>query len=286
MPGPEIDEIAYPLADLDVFTVRPADPSTRALVAALRADGARVVNLSPLRLAAVDASEFIDQWAALRRDASHWLFTSPAAVRVAARLARRTDADVFGDHEALAQAAAVGGVFAPGPGTASALAKLGIAAQIPSQRFDSEGLLALPGLAAPLTGHVVLVGAPQGRGLLQPTLLERGARVSLLNVYRRRAQPLPARQLAALAATANPLLIASSQAMLDALAAQLGERRWMHLSPRAQLVVSSARLSEHAAKRLGFRHVSVAQSARPDHLHQAALAMAKTPHRQGQHRGA
>lgn len=276
MHRPAFNEIRHGLAGRDMFTLRPAGAVTRALIGALRAEGARAFNLSPLRLIPVATADFIEQSSALD-GASHWLFTSPAAVHVSARLAKRAGTGLFHAQRALARAAAAGRVFAPGPGTASALAKLGIAARTPARRFDSEGLLALPGLAAPLDGHLVLVGAPEGRGLLQPVLQERGAQVSLLHVYRRRPCALPARRLAALCATPGPLLIVSSQAMLDALLAQLDEHRSMRLSRRAQLVVSSERLREHAAS-LGFHRISVARSAQPDHLRETALAMAKMPH--------
>lgn len=262
---------APPLAGRQVFTLRPADAATRELITRLRADGADAVNLASMRLVAADTGDFVAQWPALA-DASHWLFISPAAVRMAARLSMLARIDLFAASGALAQAAAQGQVFAPGPGTAQALAELGIAAQVPTQRYDSEGLLAMPSLAAPLAAHVVIVGAPDGRGLLQPALQSRGARVSPFHVYRRLPRRLPARQRAALLTAGKPLLIVSSGAMLDALTGQLDAPGLARLRQQAQLVVASDRLRAHALSS-GFHDVHVAGSARPDDLRHTALSL-------------
>ena len=262
---------APPLAGRQVFTLRPADAATRRLIASLRADGAHAVNLASMRLVAADTRDFAAQLPTLA-DASHWLFISPAAVRMAARLSKRAGIDLFAAGGALAQAAAQGQVFAPGPGTAQALADEGIAAQMPAQRYDSEGLLELPALTAPLTAHVVIVGAPDGRGLLQPALQARGARVSLFHVYQRLPRRLPARQKAALIAAAQPLLMVSSGAMLDALTGQLDAAGLARLTRQAQVVVASERLRARALTS-GFHDVHAARSARPDDLRHTALSL-------------
>lgn len=272
MYGPNTKHDPGPLSGCDIFTLRANDGSTRRLVRMLRADGARASNLAPLRLVACEPATIAEALPALA-DASHWLFISPAAVRIAARLSSRSAAGLFTPDGALARAGAEGRVFAPGPGTAKELADHGIAAQIPTERYDTEGLLALPGLSAPLSAHLVLVGAPDGRGLLQPSLQARGARVNVLHVYERRRQRVSARQLAALAAACRPLLVASSGAMLDALVTQLDERQRARILQRAQVVVASERLREHACT-LGFRDAWAARSARPADLHQTALTVA------------
>jgi len=79
-------------------------------------------------------------------------------------------------------------VLAPGPGTAEALAALGIAgARIPATTFDSDGLLALPELAAPSSKRVVIFGGEGGREQLGDTLRTRGATVDYVACYRRAA---------------------------------------------------------------------------------------------------
>jgi uroporphyrinogen-III synthase len=77
-------------------------------------------------------------------------------------------------------------VFAPGPGTAEALAVVGIAgARIPASTFDTEGLLALPELQDVAGRGVLIFRGQGGRELLGETLMERGARVDYVSCYRR-----------------------------------------------------------------------------------------------------
>ena len=76
--------------------------------------------------------------------------------------------------------------LAPGPGTAEALATLGVPdARFPATTFDSDGLLALP-LLADLTGRRVLVLRGEGgREQLPAALAARGAAVDVVACYRR-----------------------------------------------------------------------------------------------------
>jgi uroporphyrinogen-III synthase len=76
--------------------------------------------------------------------------------------------------------------FAPGPGTAAALAAAGIAdVRQPRSTMDSEGLLELPELAAPAGRQVVIFRGGEGRELLGEALTARGARVTCVDCYRR-----------------------------------------------------------------------------------------------------
>jgi uroporphyrinogen-III synthase len=87
--------------------------------------------------------------------------------------------------------------FAPGPGTAEALATLGIAgARIPATTFDSEGLLALPEFAAPRGKRVAIFRGDGGREQLGDALRARGATVDYVACYRRAAPATGAQGLA------------------------------------------------------------------------------------------
>jgi len=87
--------------------------------------------------------------------------------------------------------------FAPGPGTAEALAAVGIAgARVPVATFDSEGLLALPEFADPRGRRVVIFRGEGGREHLGDTLHARGATVDYVTCYRRAVPATGVRGLA------------------------------------------------------------------------------------------
>jgi uroporphyrinogen-III synthase len=76
--------------------------------------------------------------------------------------------------------------FAPGPGTAEALAAVGVAdVRVPTTTFDSEGLLALPEFAAVRGRRVLVFRGDGGREALGDALRERGATVDYVACYRR-----------------------------------------------------------------------------------------------------
>ncbi len=78
--------------------------------------------------------------------------------------------------------------FAPGPGTAEALAGVGVTnVRVPPDRYDSEGLLALPELADVRGKRAIVFRGNGGRELLVDTLARRGAIVESVACYRRAA---------------------------------------------------------------------------------------------------
>jgi uroporphyrinogen-III synthase len=79
-------------------------------------------------------------------------------------------------------------IYAPGMGTADAVAAVGLpAARVPESSFDSEGLLALPELQDVAGKRVIIFRGDEGRALLADTLRARGARVDHVACYRREA---------------------------------------------------------------------------------------------------
>ena len=76
--------------------------------------------------------------------------------------------------------------FAPGPGTADALAAVGVEnVRIPTTTFDSEGLLDLPELARASGKRIAIFRGEGGREHLGDALAAQGARVDHVACYRR-----------------------------------------------------------------------------------------------------
>ncbi len=221
---------------------------------AAAAHGARVIPLSTLRLAALDAGVALA--AALACD--DVVFTSPAAVRFAVRQAplRPRPGQRW---------------LAVGAGTAAALRRSGVRdAMVPEGRADSEALLALPALEQVAGRDVGLVTAPGGRGVIAETLAHRGARVHLAPVYRREAAPPRVDRLrAALDAPPTCALLVSSAEAFDVLWTPLpaADRERLRARPA---VASSPRLAVMLAAR-GFEAIVTAASAIPSRM-LAALA--------------
>ena len=77
---------------------------------------------------------------------------------------------------------------APGPGTAEALAAIGIGpVHFPTTTFDSEAMLSLPELADLRGRRVIVFRGERGRELLSAALADRGAHVETVACYRRAA---------------------------------------------------------------------------------------------------
>jgi len=239
-----------------VISLRPQGGHAALRRAAAR-HGAGLLALSPWRIDMTDddaTRAALD--AALRAD--RVLFTSPAAVRAAKRLARL--------------AILPGQIWlAVGEGTAAALRRAGIAEVVAPSRMDSEGVLALPCLNDVQGLGVGLVTAPDGRGLIAPALQARGARLRRADVYRRLPAAIPARAFDRLAQRQAPtVLLLSSGAALDGLLAQAPP----HLQPvlrQLPVIAASERLARQAAVH-GFLHIHRARGPRPAQLLDAAAA--------------
>ena len=241
---------ALALAGCYVISLRPAGQHD-ALRRAAAVHGARLLALSPVRLVVRDD----DDTRRALHDAlacARVVFTSPSAVDAARAMQAL--------HARRGQQ-----WLAVGAGTAQALRRAGIADVVAPQRMDSDGLLALPALQDLAGVAVGLLTAPGGRGLLEPELQRRGARVRRADVYARVPIALSPRALAALRALHAPAWLAlSSGDALEQVLAQVPAAAGMALR-RARVAAASARLAELAHAH-GFANVVVAASARPRDL--------------------
>ncbi len=237
-----------------VLSLRPRGQHD-SLRAAAKRHGARVLALSPFAIEALsDPTHRQTLKQALAADILIW--TSPNAVRAAATLQPL--------------AARLGQLWlAVGSGTQRALKRMDIDSRAPS-RMDSEGLLAMPELQGVRGRSIGLITAPGGRGLLAPTLAERGAVIMRADVYARRAIAINRRAIAALeSALLAPqhrlLALSSGEALQCVLAATSHQAALLDIA----VVAASERLAD-AARLAGFRRISIASSAAPAALLQAA----------------
>ena len=160
-----------PLEGVGVIVTRPQRPAAvfASRIAALGGTPliwSAIVILPPVDGAQLsDVHEHLDEY-----DIA--IFVSANAVEFGARLARPWPASLR--------------VYAPGPGTAEALAAAGVAdARIPAKSWDSEGLLELPDLANVGGKRIVIFRGEGGREFLGNALRARGASVDHVPCYRR-----------------------------------------------------------------------------------------------------
>lgn len=226
-----------------IVVTRPAGQATH-LAEALFERGAHPLLFPVLAIDAVaDPTPLLD--AAIRLDQYDWaMFVSPNAVdkSLAVILAER-------DWPATVRVATVG------RSSEQALQRHGIANVVaPTDRFDSEALLALPAFASVAGQRVIIFRGDGGRDLFGDTLKARGARVDYLTCYRRtRPTTDPA-----------PLLKLWSEGKLDAMTLTSSEglrnlwemigklgQGWLRRTPT---FVPHARIAEQAGA-LGLHNV-------------------------------
>ncbi len=198
------------------------------------------------------------------------VFTSPTAVNVAA--------EVLDLPGALNRRI----VVATGAGTQKTLVNRGVRQARAPDRMDSEGLLGMPVLTDVDGVGIGLVTGEGGRGMLQPSLIARGARVTRADIYARVPRTISAAEWDRVCAAEGMRILAITSAeAFEALLPQIPEAadfaQW-------RFVVGSRRLMESASSApLGhLLHVvekgfcAVARSPMPEDLVHAALALLET----------
>jgi uroporphyrinogen-III synthase len=199
-----------PLRGLRVAVTRPRDQSQR-LAAAIEAAGGEAIVFPLIEIGGPPDPVALD--ALLDRlDQFDWaVFSSPTAVDQAMQR-------ILAVRGALPERCTIAAI---GEGTLRALGRHGITRVLaPSERFDSEALLALVPLQDLRQRQVLIFRGQEGREVLADGLRARGAVVHYAECYTRHppagdAQPLLAR---ARAATLDALVLTSSEALRNLLA--------------------------------------------------------------------
>ncbi len=149
---------------------------------------------------------------------------------------------------------------AVGKATAQALHEAGYRVDLlPVERFDTEGLLALPELQRISGENIVIVRGEGGRPLLGDSLRERGAEVVYAEVYRRVCPDVDPSSLLRRWQRDVTLVITTSNDILLNLKKILGDKGWPQLR-RTPLLVISERMVEMAEK-MGFETILRADNA-------------------------
>ena len=188
------------------------------------------------------------------------IFISPNAVRYGMAAIRAA-----GDVPASLKIASVG------QGSAKALRDLGIGHIIsPTERFDSESLLALPELQNVTGKRVMILRGDGGRELLGDTLKARGATVEYVTCYLRSKPEVDAGAL--LNAAPHAITVTSSEA-LSYLWEMLEEAGRTRLAA-VPLFVPHERIAQ-AARQQGWQQVTVTESG-DDGMLSGLIAWANT----------
>ncbi|QSP95873.1 uroporphyrinogen-III synthase [Marinobacter salinisoli] len=135
--------------------------------------------------------------------------------------------------------------YAVGSGTASVLTDHGISTRKPAAGWTSEALLALPSLAQLSGERVLLARGEDGRELIRHTLEQRGAQVTPLALYRRRAPDYTGQEIQSAINDFEPdAIVALSGETLNNLIALCGNSS--HNLHDRLLIVPAARVAEQA----------------------------------------
>ena len=156
------------------------------------------------------------------------IISSPSAVRFAEQTANLT-----------------GHWFAIGQQTAHCLYAAGASSVVVAEPQSADGLLKMDALQSIQGVSVGLVTAPNGRGLLEQTLVQRGAKLNIAFVYKRQALKLNVKQLARIDQFGpKTAFLVSSKSAFEQFWQQLNEPRKAIIKTTI-CIASSTRLVEY-----------------------------------------
>jgi len=189
------------LSGLKILITRPRDQASGLAQGVIKAGGIPVL-FPLLDIAPVADAGVLTQQLARLAQCDLAIFISPNAVKYGM-------AAILGGAGGLPASLKVATV---GAGSAKALHAAGVAKVIvPTERFDSEGLLATPELQNIDGWRVMIFRGDGGRELLGDTLKARGAIVEYVTCYRRSRPQQPVSEL--LLASPDAITVTSSEAL-------------------------------------------------------------------------
>jgi uroporphyrinogen-III synthase len=189
-----------PLAGLKIVITRPRDQAAQ-LAQRIKQAGGNPLLFPLLDITAVQDAQTLHEQISRLAQFDLAIFISPNAVNYGIA-AIRASADIPPEIK----------IATVGQGSAKALREFGIANVIaPTDRFDSEGLLALPELQNVGGRRVMIFRGDGGRELLGDTLKARGATVEYAACYQRSKPQQDAGVL--LDATPDAITVTSSEAL-------------------------------------------------------------------------
>ena len=162
--------------------------------------------------------------------------------------------------------------YTVGSSSAAQLREYGVDVLLPEHTMSSEGLLALPHLQSVSDQRVLIVRGEGGRTLLRETLVERGARVDELAVYRRCRPDYGAGEVAEriLGSGAHCILISSGEG-LDNMVSLL-DGAALEKVRALTLVVPGERVARQAQD-AGFTRLTIADNATDEAMVAAARSV-------------
>ena len=250
---------SLPLAGLNIVITRPHEQAAE-LARRIEQFGGKPLLFPLLEIKAVHDDQLLREQISRLKQTDLAIFISPNAVRYGMAAIRAA-----GDIPASMQIAAVG------QSSAKALNELGVARVIaPTERFDSEGLLALAELRDVAGKQVMILRGDGGREMLGDTLRARGAHVEYVTCYIRSKPEMNAGEM--LAAAPSAISVTSSEA-LGHLREMLGEPDKTRLAD-LPLFVPHERIAT-AARQQGWQHVITTESG-DDGLLSGLIAWANT----------
>jgi uroporphyrinogen-III synthase len=189
-----------PLTGFSIVVTRPREQAA-GLVRGIEQLGGKPLLFSLLEIAEVSDDRALREQLSRLAQTSLAIFISPNAVRYGMAAIRAA-----GELPTALQIASVG------QGSAKALRELGVGKIIaPTERFDSESLLALPELQNVAEKRVMIFRGDGGRELLGDTLKARGAAVEYVTCYLRSKPAVEVSVL--LAALPDAITVSSSEAL-------------------------------------------------------------------------